>query len=69
MKTRHDIGQIINMDQTPVWLNIGSTGSTVDNKGKKNISALTKLSVILACDEAGNKLVPAVIIGKWRVGV
>lgn len=69
MKTRHDIGQIINMDQTPVWLNIGSTGRTVDKKGKKNISALTppgnpreKLSVILACDEAGNKLAPAVIM-------
>ena len=62
--------KIINMDQTPVWLSIGSTGKTVDIKGSKNVNGYIpkgvnpkeKISVILACDSKGGKLPPAIIV-------
>ena len=58
------------MDQTPVWLSIGSTGKTVDIKGSKNVNGYLpkgvnpreKISVILACDSKGEKLPPAIIV-------
>ncbi len=68
--TRHSSGKrVVNMDETPVWLSIGSTGQTVETTGSKKVSAImpvsyhtrVKYSVILACDSEGNKLAPAVI--------
>jgi hypothetical protein len=61
---------IINMDQTPVWLNIGCTGKTIHHKGAKEVIGYTqqgvnpreKISVILACDSKGGKLPPAIIV-------
>lgn len=58
------------MDQTPVWMSIGSTGKTVHFKGAKNVAAYLpkginpreKISVILACDSEGEKLPPAIIV-------
>lgn len=69
----HHFGKIVNVDQTPVWLDIGSTGKTVDQRGKVNISAIIppgnsreKLTVILAADETGRKLPPAIIVKSSR---
>ena len=63
------IDRIINMDQTPVWFTIGSTGKTVEVKGKQTVSSVAppgnpreKVSVILACTETGDKLPPAIIV-------
>ena len=65
--------RMINMDQTPVWMDAGSTGRTVEKRGCKNVHALVpdgnpreKYSVILACDSEGNKLAPAVIAKSTR---
>ena len=59
---------IINVDQTPVWLNMNDGRKTVDVKGASAISALrpdgshrAKVSVILACTQSGKKLPPAVV--------
>jgi hypothetical protein len=65
-KHSHD-RRIINMDQTPVWMSIGSTGKSVDFKDvsaylPKGINPREKISVILACDSEGEKLPPVIII-------
>lgn len=68
LKANNPTYRVVNVDQTPVWLNIGSSGHTVDLKGSKKVSGIIppgnpkeKLTVILACDESGNKFPPAVI--------
>ena len=68
LSSHQEINRVINMDQTPVWLNIGSTGKTVDFRGDKQVSATIpngnpheKYSIILACTETGGKYPPAII--------
>jgi hypothetical protein len=70
MKNHSEDRRIINMDQTPVWMSIGSTGKTIAVKGSKSIKGYLskgvnpreKITVILACDSKGHKLPPAVIV-------
>lgn len=69
LKLVNSIDRIVNMDQTPVWLNIGSTGRIVDFKASKCVqtvipsgNAREKCTVILACDQTGQKLPPCMIV-------
>jgi hypothetical protein len=61
---------VINVDQTPIWLNVSLTGmKTVDQKGIQKVTTLRpegnhreKVSVILACSKDGGKLAPALVV-------
>lgn len=73
IQSTNNIEQIINVDQTPVWLNSGSTIRTVCLKGTKCVKTIIpdgnpreKYTVILACDSVGRKLPPAIIAKSTR---
>lgn len=72
MKETRIFDRIINVDQTPVWFSIGSTGKTVDAKGSKAVAckchsnSRDRVTVILACGEDGFKLPPAIIVKSNR---
>jgi len=65
---------ILNVDQTPVWLNMASSGlKTIDSKGAKKVTMLRpegnpreKVSIILACSRNGKKLPPAIVVKSGR---
>ena len=64
------IGNVYNVDQTPVWWNaMCEKQKTIDSTGKRKILARVsngnpreKVSVILACSQTGEKLPPAIIV-------
>jgi hypothetical protein len=65
----HSFDKVINMDETPVWLNCASTNKIVALKGTKDIFCIRppgsnheKATVILAVHKDGTKLPPAVIV-------
>ena len=70
--SNHNINDIINVDQTPVWWNcMQDKQRTVSIKGQRTVRAIKslpgtnpreKVSVILACYRDGRKLPPAIIV-------
>ena len=69
-----DYGLIINVDETPMCMNL-PLDSTITNQGKKDINILTygkekvRLSIVLAIAGNGNKLKPLIICKGKKNGI